>query len=64
MKSKVMKRWELLMLRKRFIIKTVFDQLENISQIKHSQHRNSIRIMVNLLAGHSSRIHFNQRNEY
>nr|WP_150139275.1 transposase [Candidatus Enterovibrio escacola] len=64
MKSKVMKRWELLMLRKRFIIKTVFDQLENISQIKHSQHRNSIRIMVNLLARHSSRIHFNQRNEY
>ncbi len=52
------------MLRKRFIIKTVFDQLENISQIKHSQHRNSIRIMVNLLAKHSSRIHFNQRNEY
>nr|WP_223823754.1 transposase [Candidatus Enterovibrio escacola] len=36
MKPKVMKIWNCLMLRKRFIIETVFDQLKNISQIKHS----------------------------
>ncbi|PCS23611.1 hypothetical protein BTN49_0580 [Candidatus Enterovibrio escicola] len=31
MKPKVMKLWNRLMLRKRFIIETVFDQLKNIS---------------------------------
>nr|WP_150138420.1 transposase [Candidatus Enterovibrio escacola] len=39
------------MLQKRFIIETVFDQLKNISQIKHSQHRSCISFMVNLLVG-------------
>ena len=33
MKAKVMKVWDKLMLRKRFIVETVFDQLKNISQI-------------------------------
>nr|WP_263363682.1 transposase [Candidatus Enterovibrio escacola] len=32
MKPKVMKLWARLMLRKRFIIKTIFDQLKNISK--------------------------------
>ncbi|PCS23476.1 hypothetical protein BTN49_0444 [Candidatus Enterovibrio escicola] len=31
MKPKVMKLWDRLMLRKRFIMETVFDQLKNIS---------------------------------
>jgi hypothetical protein len=51
MKPKVMKLWDRLMLRKRFIIETVFDQLKNISQIEHSRHRSRISFMVNLLAG-------------
>ncbi|PCS23754.1 hypothetical protein BTN49_0723 [Candidatus Enterovibrio escicola] len=50
MKPKVMKIWNHLMLRKRFIIETVFDQLKNISQIEHSRHSSCISFMVNLLA--------------
>ncbi|PCS23233.1 hypothetical protein BTN49_1229 [Candidatus Enterovibrio escicola] len=51
MKPKVMKLWNHPILPKQFIIETVFDQLKNISQIKHSRHRNYISFMVNLLAG-------------
>ncbi|ENM5770104.1 IS982 family transposase [Vibrio mimicus] len=51
MKPKMMKLWDRLMLRKRFIIETVFDQLKNISQIEHSRHRSCVSFMVNLLAG-------------
>ncbi|PCS23598.1 hypothetical protein BTN49_0567 [Candidatus Enterovibrio escicola] len=39
------------MLRKQFIIETVFDQPKNISQIKHFRHRSCISFMVNLLVG-------------
>nr|WP_150138752.1 transposase [Candidatus Enterovibrio escacola] len=51
MKPKVMKLWNRLILRKRFIIKTVSDQLKNISQIEYSRHRSCIRFMGNLLTG-------------
>ena len=51
MKAKVHKLWDKLMLRKRFIIETVFDQLKNISQIEHSRHRSCVTFMVNLVAG-------------
>ncbi|PCS21853.1 Mobile element protein [Candidatus Enterovibrio escicola] len=51
MKPKVMKLWNHLMLRKRFIIETVFDLLKNTSQIEHSRHRSCIRFMANLRAG-------------
>nr|WP_199399524.1 transposase [Candidatus Enterovibrio escacola] len=51
MKPKVMKLWNRLMLRKLFIIETVFNQLKNISQIEHSRHRSCINYMVNLLTG-------------
>lgn len=51
MKAKVMKVWDKLMLRKRFIVETVFDQLKNISQIEHSRHRSCVSFMVNLIAG-------------
>jgi hypothetical protein len=37
MKARVIKVRDKLMLRKRFIIETVFDQLKNISQIEHSR---------------------------
>ncbi|PCS21110.1 hypothetical protein BTN49_3257 [Candidatus Enterovibrio escicola] len=39
------------MFQKRFIIKTVFDQLKNISQIEHSRHLSGVNFMVNLIAG-------------
>ncbi|PCS22141.1 hypothetical protein BTN49_2208 [Candidatus Enterovibrio escicola] len=39
------------MLRKRFIVETVFDQLKNISQIEHSRHHSCISFMSKLLAG-------------
>ncbi len=39
------------MLRKRFIVETVFDQLKNISQIEHSRHRSCVSFLVNLIAG-------------
>lgn len=51
MKPKAMKLWDKLMLRKRFIIETVFDQFKNISQIEHTRHRSCISFMVNLVAG-------------
>nr|WP_263364244.1 transposase [Candidatus Enterovibrio escacola] len=45
-----MKLWNCLILRKRFIIEMVFNQLKYISQIQHSQYRSCISFMVNLLA--------------
>lgn len=51
MKPKMMKLWDKLMLRKRFIIETIFDQLKNISQIEHSRHRSGVSFMVNLMSG-------------
>ncbi|QCJ69668.1 IS982 family transposase [Providencia heimbachae] len=50
MKPSMLKLWDRLMLRNRFIIETVFDQLKNISQIEHSRHRSCISFMVNVLA--------------
>ncbi len=40
-----------LLLRKRFIIETIADQLKNISQIEHTRHRSPANFAVNLLAG-------------
>lgn len=40
-----------LLLRKRFIIETIHDQLKNISQIEHSRHRSPTNFLVNVLAG-------------
>lgn len=40
-----------LLLRKRAIIESIFDQLKNISQIEHTRHRSPINFVVNLLAG-------------
>ncbi|WP_158523704.1 transposase [Candidatus Enterovibrio escicola] len=35
---KVMKLWDCIILRKQFVIETVFYQLKNISQIEYSRH--------------------------
>lgn len=39
------------MLRKRFIIETVCDQLKNIAQFEHSRHRSCISCMVYMMDG-------------
>lgn len=40
-----------LLLRKRFLIETITDQLKNVSQIEHTRHRSPANFAVNLLAG-------------
>ena len=39
------------MLRKRYIIETIFDQLKNIAQIEHTRHRSPVSFKGHLLAG-------------
>jgi hypothetical protein len=51
MKPQVMALWDRIMLRKRYIIETIFDQLKNISQIEHSRHRSPIGFMLEVTAG-------------
>lgn len=51
MKNKLLELWEKLMLRKRSLIETVNDQLQNISQIVHSRHRSPINFLVNVIGG-------------
>lgn len=51
MKGQLMLLSDRLMLRKRFIIETITDQLKNVSQIEHTRHRSPINFAVNLLAG-------------
>jgi Transposase DDE domain len=40
-----------LLLRKRAIIETIFDQLKNISQVEHTRHRSPRNFLVNLVCG-------------
>jgi transposase len=40
-----------LLLRKRALIETIFDQLKNVCQIEHARHRSPINFLVHLLAG-------------
>ena len=51
MKNKLLPLADKLLLRKRFIIETINDQLKNISNIEHSRHRSPVNFMVNLIAG-------------
>jgi len=50
MKNKLMPLLDKLLLRKRSLIETVFDQLKNIAQIEHTRHRSVTNFLVNLLA--------------
>ena len=50
-KNKLMPMLDKLLLRKRALIETVFDQLKNICQIEHTRHRSVTNFLVNLLAG-------------
>ena len=51
MKGQLMLLSDKLLLRKRFIIETINDQLKNISQIEHTRHRSPTNFAVNLVAG-------------
>ena len=51
MKNSLMKLQDKLLLRKRYIIETINDQLKNISQIEHTRHRKPANFAVNLVAG-------------
>jgi hypothetical protein len=51
MKYRLMPLVDRLLLRKRFIIETIYDQLKNILQILHSRHRSPRHFVLNLLAG-------------
>jgi hypothetical protein len=51
MKNKFISFEDKLLLRKRFIIETINDQLKNISDIEHSRHRSPINFIVNIIAG-------------
>jgi hypothetical protein len=51
MKPQIMALWDRIMLRKRYIIETIFDQLKNISQIEPSRHRSPIGFMLEVTAG-------------
>ena len=39
-----------MMLRKRAIIDPIYDQLKNISQIKHTRHRSGFNFLVNVIS--------------
>ena len=51
MKPKEISSTDKILLRKRSIIETVFDQLKNISQIEHTRHRSFWNFLVNIIAG-------------
>lgn len=51
MKGQLMRFSDRLLLRKRFLIETITDQLKNVSQIEHTRHRSPANFAVNLLAG-------------
>jgi len=51
MKNQLLPLSDKLMLRRRYIIETINDQLKNQSQIEHSRHRSPVNFVVNVLAG-------------
>ena len=51
MKNRLMELTDQLLLRKRAIVETIYDQLKNISQIEHTRHRSFRNFAVHLLCG-------------
>ncbi len=49
MKNALLEFNEKILLRKRSIIETIFDQLKNICQVEHSRHRSKVNFLVNLI---------------
>jgi len=54
MKNRLLPLFDRILLRKRFIIETINDQLKNIAQIEHSRHRSSTNFLINLMAALSA----------
>ena len=51
MNKKVISLWDKAMLKKRFLIETINDQLKNISYVHHIRHQSINGFMLNMLAG-------------
>ena len=51
MKNQLIPLEDKLLLKKRFVIETINDQLKNIQNIEHSRHRSPTNFMVNVVAG-------------
>jgi transposase len=51
MRNQLLEFSDRLLLRKRALIETIFDQLKNVCQIEHSRHRSPSNFCVHLLAG-------------
>ncbi len=51
MRNRLMPLSDKLLLRKRAIIETIYDQLKNICQIEHTRHRSPLNFLVNLVCG-------------
>jgi Transposase DDE domain len=51
MRNQLLDLGDRLLLRKRALIETIFDQLKNVCQIEHSRHRSPSNFLVHLLAG-------------
>jgi Transposase DDE domain len=51
MRQRLVEACDRLLLRKRAIIETIYDQLKNISQIEHTRHRSPRNFLVNLVCG-------------
>jgi hypothetical protein len=51
MKNKFLPIQDKILLRKRFVIETINDQLKNISDVEHSRHRSPINFLVNIICG-------------
>ena len=50
MKNRLMSSFDRILLKKRFIIETINDQLKNICSIEHSRHRSKTNFLVNVLS--------------
>ena len=57
MKNRLVPLFDKLMLRKRALIETIFDQIKNVSQVEHSRHRSVVNFAVNLVAGLVAYVH-------
>ncbi len=51
MRIRLMPLSDKLLLRKRALIETIYDQLKNICQIEHTRHRSPVNFLVNLVCG-------------
>lgn len=51
MKNKLIPFADKILLRKRFVIETINDQLKNICDVEHSRHRSPTNFLVNIIAG-------------